>query len=341
MQGTELMPTLTIHSIGPGVIVQDLGRPGWTAQGLSTGGAADRLAILEAAASLGTPPQAGLEMMGFGGVFSTDADTRIVLTGAHMQATIDDGPAPHNTTILLRAGQRLNIGGAKHGTFGYLSFAGGIQTDLVLESRSTHLTAGIGAVLQAGTTLPIGADSDTTSAPMRLTTDDRTTGGTIRVMPGPQTAFFSDDTKATFAQTTFIRSPRGNRQGVRLDHDGAGFSLDGALNITSDLIVPGDIQMTGQGVPYVLLSECQTIGGYPRIGTVLPADLPKLVQAAPGTKLRFAFISLADADATAVSDTTLLANLRKDCQPMIRDPHDIVDLLSYQLISGVTAGNDP
>ena len=81
------MPTLTVHSVGPGLTIQDLGRQGWKAQGLSTGGATDRLALFEAAALLDTKPtQAVIEMMGFGGTFSTDATTRIALTGAQMQA---------------------------------------------------------------------------------------------------------------------------------------------------------------------------------------------------------------------------------------------------------------
>jgi allophanate hydrolase len=336
-----MMPNLTIHSIGPGVTVQDLGRPGWTAQGLSTGGAADRLAVLEAAAILETRVQAGLEMMGFGGEFSVDSDTRIALTGAQMQASIEATPVPQNTSVLLRTGQILTIGGAKQGVYGYLSFAGGIDTPPIMDSRAAHLTAAIGGILTAGMTLPLGKDPTPLAPPLRLNSSDRCAGGAIRVMPGPQTNYFDANTRARFTQTQFTRSPRGNRQGVRIDHDGEGFALSGGLNITSDLIVPGDIQMTGDGVPYVLLAECQTIGGYPRIGSVLPADLPTIAQSAPGTKLQFDFVTVQEADESAVSDKATLNALRSLCAPIIRDPHDIADLLGYQLISGVTAGNDP
>jgi allophanate hydrolase len=335
------MPTLTIHSAGPGMTIQDMGRPGWKAQGLSTGGATDRLALLEAAALLGTKPtQAVIEMMGLGGTFSTDKDTRIALTGAVMQASIDGTPVPHNTTQFLPAGAKLTIGGAKQGVFGYVAFAGGITTPPIMDSRATHLTAGIGKRLEAGDTLSIGKDPDRMRPPMKLASDNRFTGGTIRVMPGPQTDYFSEQTRATFTQTTFNRSPRGNRQGIRLDYDGTGFPIEGDRNIVSDLIVPGDIQMTGDGVPYVLLAECQTIGGYPRIGSVIPADLPKIAQAAPGTPLQFQFLTTAIADATAISDAATLRQLTQMCQPMIRDPHDIADLLRDQLISGATSGDD-
>ena len=335
------MPNLTVHSAGPGVTIQDLGRPGWKAQGLSTSGAADRLALFEAAALLQTAPtQAVIEMMGFGGVFSATHPTRITLTGAQMQAYIDGTVIAPNRPHILRAGSKLTIGGAISGVYGYLAFAGGITTPDIMDSRATHLTAGIGKRLEAGDTLPLGPDPDLISPPVTFTPENRFRGGTIRVMPGPQTDFFAPETQTNFTETQFTRSPRGNRQGIRLDYDGSGFPIEGGLNIVSDLIVPGDIQMTGDGVPYILLAECQTIGGYPRIGSVIPPDLPKIAQAAPGTALQFQWLSLNEADATAIPDTTLLKQITRMCQPMIRNPHDIADLLSYQLISGVTPGDD-
>lgn len=335
------MPHLTIHSAGPGLTVQDLGRPGWQAQGLSTGGAADPLALLEAATLLGaTPTQAVIEMMAVGGVFSVNEGMRIALTGATMKADIDGHPIASNTTHFLPSGAKLTIGGVKKGVFGYLAFAGGIATKPIMQSRATHLTAGIGKRLCAGDTLPVATDTDRMRPPQKIKPDDRFSGGTIRVMPGPQTDFFDAETLSLFASTPFERSPRGNRQGIRLDYEGSGFSTTGGLNHVSDLIVPGDIQITGDGVPYVLLAECQTIGGYPRIGNVIPLDLPKIAQAAPGTKMQFQFMTLQEADATATSYETTLRSLAHICQPMIRDPHDIADLLRYQLISGATPGDD-
>ena len=335
------MPALTVHSIGPGVTVQDLGRPGWTAQGLSRGGAADRLAVLEAAALLGADPGfALLEMMGAGGVFSVDAPMRIALTGALMQASIAGKALSPNTTHLLQAGERLTIGGARQGVFGYLAFAGGITTAPVLGSRATHLTAGLGRPLAAGDVLPLGADPDSAAAPRRLDPAPRFDGGMIRLMPGPQTDLFDAATRAAFLAATFQRSPQGNRQGVRLDHASARFAATGGLSVTSDLIVAGDVQLTGDGVPFVLLAECQTIGGYPRIGTIIPADLARIAQATPGSALQFTLLDLAQADATARPEAAQLRDLRNACQPVTRNPHDIADLLGYQLISGVTAGRD-
>ena len=335
------MPVMTIHSAGPGLTVQDLGRPGWKAQGLSTGGAADPLALLESAALLGVKPTgAVIEMMGFGGTFSVSEGTRIALTGAVMQADIDGDPLPHNATHFLPAGSKLTIRGAQKGVYGYLRLAGGILTEKIMDSRATHLTAGIGRRLRSGDELPIGPDKDRMRAPQKLPPADRFAGGMIRIMPGPQTDFFDQATQEAFCATQFRRSLRGNRQGIRLAHDNGSFGTTGGLTNVSDLIVPGDIQITGEGIPYILLAECQTIGGYPRIGSVIPADLPKIAQAAPGTPLQFSFLNVAEADATATSLDASQRAITKKCQPMIRDPHDIADLLGYQLISGATPGDD-
>lgn len=335
------MGQLVVHSAGPGVTVQDLGRPGWKAQGLSTGGAADPLALFEAAALLGTDPRdAVIEMMGFGGTFSADRDIRFALTGARMQARIETEAIERNITYVLHAGEKLIIGGVMEGVFGYLAIAGGIATDPILESRATHLTAGIGGRLADGDVLPLGEDPDTQRVASKLPGNDRFHGGTIRVMPGPQTDLFSAETRAAFTAQTFQRSPKGNRQGIRLSYEGTPIATEGSLTHVSDLIVPGDIQIAGQGVPYILLAECQTTGGYPRIGSVIPEDLPKIAQAAPGTPLNFTFLTVEEADATALSGKARMSQLAALCAPLVRDPHDIADLLRYQLISGATPGDD-
>lgn len=335
------MPTLTITQAGSGLTVQDLGRKGWTAQGLPVGGAADPLALLEAAALLGGDPQnAVIEMMGYGGTFTVDEGTRVALTGAVMQAEIDGTPLRHNSVHFLPAGAKLTIKGAVQGVFGYLAFAGGIATPKVMGSRSAHLTAGIGRRLVTGDTFALGPDPDRARAPCALPTDARLHGGEIRIMPCPQTDFFGQYARDQFTRMQFRRSTRGNRQGIRLEYDGDGFAPDGGLSHVSDLIVPGDIQITGAGVPYVLLAECQTIGGYPRIGSVIPADLPKIAQAAPGTPISFRFLSVEEADRTVITPAQALRNLKQACAPIVRDPHDIADLLRYQLISGATRGDD-
>lgn len=335
------MSLLSVHRAGPSMSVQDLGRHGTLQLGLSRGGAADRLALIEAAALLGQRGvQAAIEMAGMGGAFTVDTPTRIALTGAPMRTTLEGTPLSWNAAHLIPPGAMIEVGPATRGTYGYLSLAGGLATPEILGSRAAHLHAGLGHRLKPGDTLPFGPDPDMTAPPMRLDPDDRFSGGTVRIVEGPQTSLYSGETRARFEATEFTRSTHGNRQGIRLDFDGTPFQADGQLGIVSDAIVPGDIQMTGDGIPFVLLPECQTIGGYPRMGAVIPADLPKVAQAAPGAKLHFEFLTFEASDKLLISDVHQLVDLRKRVQPMRRDPNDISDLLSYQLISGATAGDD-
>jgi allophanate hydrolase len=112
------------------------------------------------------------------------------------------------------------------------------------------------------------------------------------------------------------------------------------LSLVSEIVQPGDIQLTGDGAPYVLLAECQTTGGYPRIGTVLPCDLPVVAQAAPGARLRFRFVAIEEALAASPSEREVLERLRREVRPVVRGAEEMADLLSQQLISGVTAGDD-
>lgn len=324
--------------------VQDSGRPGHQAQGLSRGGAMDRQALIEAAALLGvdTPagtPLAGIEMAAAGGSFSVDEPTRIALTGAPMVATLDDAPLRWHASHLVQPGQQLRIGGAQAGVYGYLTPAGGIATPEWLGSRAAHLTVGIGAQLQAGDALPCGDDPDPEHPGRVIDAVQRFNGGTLRVMDGPQTGLFDADVLAAFYGCDFTRGARGNRQGVQLESD-ARFTSDHAAGLASDMIGPGDLQMTGDGVPYVLMAECQTMGGYPRLGQIIPADLPAIAQAAPGTRLRFTRLDVKQADALYRTDAALLREASARCRNLIRDPATIPDLLSYQLVGGVTAGRE-
>ncbi len=332
--------TLEILSCGPSVTVQDLGRPGYLAQGLTRGGAADVTALHEGAALLGQPPSlAALEMVGMGGSFRADADLRIALTGAPMTATAGDAPLAWNASHRLPMGTILKIGGAKRGNYGYLHVGGGIDAPVMMGARGAHLSAGLGRAIAAGDTLPIGRDKGSTTG-MTLPVADRFEGGRIRIIASMQTSQFDPETLARFGETTFRRDPRGNRMGVRMEHDSAPFTAADQLTILSDVIVPGDIQIAGDGAPFVLMCECQTTGGYPRIGTVLPCDLARVAQAAPGTALHFEMIELEEARSLQLRADAALAGLARDVTPLVRDPHDIRDLLSYQLVSGAVSARE-
>lgn len=331
---------LIVHRAGPGVTVQDMGRPGWLAMGLSRGGAMDRLALAEGAALLGQDGAlAALELAGMGGVFEATEDMRIALTGAEMEARLEGERLAWNASHRLPAGARLEIGGARSGSYGYLHVGGGIDAPQVLGARSAHLTAGIGAPVAVGERLPVGPDRGGPVG-MTLTPEPRFAGGAVRLVPSLQTEIFPAEELARFEATEFRRDARGNRQGLRFLPEGEGFHPPGGLTILSEVIVPGDIQITGDGTPYVLMAECQTTGGYPRIGSVIPTDLPRVAQTRPGDRLTFRFITLEEAVAIERAERARRSRLASEARPLVRDPHSIADLLSYQLIDGVTAGDD-
>ena len=328
------MRGLIVHTAGPGVAVQDLGRPGFLAMGLTNGGAADLRAVHEGAALLQQSPSlAVLEMVGTGGAFEATEDLRIALTGGVMTADVDERAIAWNASHAVPKGARLTIGPTRTGTYGYLHVGGGFATTVSIGARATHLSCGLGALVAAGDVLPAGPDTRH-DVGMTLAPDARFTGGTVRVVPSMQTEDFDIAIRDRFEQTEFRRDPRANRQGIRMDSDGEGFSNPKALSIVSEVIVPGDIQITGDGTPFVLMAECQTTGGYPRIGTVLPCDLPRVAQAPAGTSLRFAFVTLEEGAAIQARANSDLAKLPAAATPLVRDPSTMQDLLSYQLVDG-------
>lgn len=334
--------SMTILNAGPALSIQDLGRKGYLTYGLTRGGAADVLALYEGAALLGQGAElAAIEMVGMGGTFQSDSDTVIALTGARMTATLDGEPLVWGASHAMPAGAKLTIGGVSAGTYGYLHVAGGFAVEPLMGARSSHMNAGIGRVLKTGQSLPLGPAKGARSGYV-LPPGNRLSGGDIRIVPSIQTDKFSQETRDRFVNTAFTRDPRGNRQGVRMASEGEGFFAEGGLSIVSEVISEGDIQITGDGAPYVLMCECQTTGGYPRIGTVIPSDLPKVAQAAAGTALRFSFVTLEEARAIETRSRAEIKALYGRVEPLVRDPHDIADLLSYQLVGGaVSATADP
>lgn len=323
---------VTVLRAGPQVSVQDGGRAGGLGIGLSRGGAADRQGYLAGLALVDLPlGAAAIECAGLGGAFRFSVPTRFALTGAEMRADLDGQPVDGMASHLAGPGSVLEIKAITSGVYGYLTFGGGLMTEVVHGGRGYHRIGGFGQPLAEGDALPLGPDAGIGAAPHRL--PKRAESGAIRVMPGPQTAIFPEAVRQNFASTTFTRSARANRQGVRLDHDGDAFSMGAQLSQVSDFISEGDVQMTGDGTPYVLLADCQTIGGYPRIGTVLPVDLHRIAQAGQGERLTFQFVTLDAAEASWMSDEAQLAAFKAQCEPRLRDPREMADLLNYELIS--------
>ncbi|MCE0504041.1 biotin-dependent carboxyltransferase family protein [Roseivivax sp. GX 12232] len=332
---------LIVHRAGPGLTLQDEGRPGYLRQGLSRGGAADSLALSEGRALLGQGAGTlALEMAGMGGEFEATEDLRIALTGAPMRASIDGARVAWHASHLLPAGARLVLGAMEAGAYGYLHLGGGVTAAPRLGAGSAHLSAGIGGRIEPGQRLALNPDPRPGATGFKIAAEPRFEGGEVRVVPSLQTEFFTPEERARFEESTFTRDARGNRMGVRFLPEGPGFASSAGLSVLSEVIVPGDIQITGDGTPFVLMCECQTTGGYPRIGAVLPADLPKVAQCAPNGQLRFRFLTLEEGLAAETRARAERKRLGARISRLIRRPEDIRDLLAYNLVGGVTAGDD-
>lgn len=285
---------------GLGNSIQDAGRFGYRHMGIAVSGFLDPCFAHCANALLGNPLTAAcLEMRALGPTLKVRrGPVRVAVTGA-LTARIERQSGAVQTldawtTARLETGDSLRLGAVAFGT-AYLAVSGGIDVPLELGSRSTYLRAGIGGIrgrlLQAGDTLPCTRpdehdDRECRAAPW---THDE---GPIHVVPGPQAGHFSREAMAALFAESYAVTPETDRMGMRLAGPVLAHRTPACADIVSDGVTPGAIQVPGNGLPIVLLADCQTVGGYPKIGTVIAADLPRLAQCRPGEALRFAAVDL-------------------------------------------------
>jgi len=324
--------------------VQDEGRVGWQRHGISASGAIDRRSMHLANALVGNPlAEAVLEITLAGPEFVVEADAvRLALTGADFPLSINDRPAAAWRAHALRRGDRVRIGTARAGMRGYLAVAGGLIVAPVLGSRSTHTRSSIGGFrgrrLEAGDEIPIGDDQDA-AAPLLCCPQPPDFGGPVRVVLGPQADAFTEEAVATLLGAAFTVSVRADRMGAELD--GPALAHRDGFNIISDGIVNGSIQVPGHGRPVVLLADRQSTGGYPKIATVVSADLGRIGQRRPGDEVRFSAVSpeeaIAIARAAADEERALIAALAPAADHAAPTTER---LLAANLISGVVSGRD-
>jgi biotin-dependent carboxylase-like uncharacterized protein len=290
---------MKVEVIVPGwsTTVQDAGRTSARAFGVGTGGAADRYSLEIANLLVGNPADAAvLEISLAGPTLHLHRAATIALCGSAIDAQAQGIALPGWRPIALPAGCTLVLGGCKQGARAYLAVDGGIDVPFVLGSRSTDLRGGFGGhagrALRTGDALPLGqprsrqVESGMDPAIASWWIDagsdlDFFESVAVRVLPG------SDATTplgALYAQE-FVVDTASNRQGLRLG--GSALRLADLRERVSEPVVPGTLQLPPDGQPIVLLADAQTVGGYPRIGHVIAADLPRLAQRRPGQRLRF------------------------------------------------------
>ncbi|KFG67392.1 biotin-dependent carboxyltransferase family protein [Microvirga sp. BSC39] len=337
------MIDLVVKSCGPMTALQDRGRFGYQGFGVSPSGAMDRRALAMANVLVGNSPDMGtIEFVNLGGAFTAEGgDLRLAVAGAGASASIDGTPLPPLTSFMLREGQTLEVGHPRTGTFAYLAVAGGLAVEPQLGSLSFHLRSRLGglkgAPLQAGSHLPCRPEVQA-GEPMQLTVDLIEETGPLRVMLGPQDDYFTPDSIRLFLESEFTISPQADRMGFQL----TGPKLEHAkgFNIVSDGIVDGHIQVPGSGQPIVLMRDRQTAGGYPKIATVISADLARFAQMRSGTKVRFRAVERDEAVAAARQLRDWIASLSSQLTP-VRFDLTTEHLLSRNLIGGTVDALSP
>lgn len=325
--------------------LQDSGRVGSARLGISRSGAMDRLALAEANALAGNPPGAGaIEMLLFGGEFAVEGGpVRIALAGASMPVALNGETVRPGCSATLAEGDTLRIGSAAAGIFAYLAIGGGLAVAPTLGSVSLQPRAGIGGLdgraLRAGDAVPLGRTEAPAGPEVQLPPTGFDPEAPIRVVLGPQADHFPPESVAAFLATTYTVSAEADRMGYRLS--GPPIAHLNGFNIVSDGLVAGSVQVPGSGVPIVMMADHQTTGGYPKIATVISADLRLLAQRRQGAAVRFEAVEVAPAQALARARAEEIAALPARLRPAAAGLPGVEALLGLNLAGEATDALGP
>jgi len=345
--------TAYLKIVAPGVFstVQDLGRSGFLDIGVPPSGAIDPVALRLANRLVGNEEaEAALEILHAGPEFIVRAQTaRIAFVGADCTIEVlqpEPVVYPSGQSLSVVAGDRVRLGAMRGNMCGYLAVAGGFAIEPCMNSLSTYVRGGFGGfkgrTVRAGDHLPLRRDVVPEGPEQWVNFNSGREGeasSKIRVILGPQDDHFSKAGLETLLNAEFAVSASSDRMGARLD--GPAIELLSHENFISDGITAGAIQVPGSGQPIILLADHQTTGGYPKIATVISADLPILGRMRPGSRLRFRSVDVETGEAAHRRHKTDVAKLIARIAPVTGQSQiDIDELYSGNLISGVVDGED-
>ena len=289
-------PVLAVREPGLLATVQDGGRRGYRRLGVPWSGPMDPQQHALANHRTGNgPDEAALEMTWPAPMMETLGEIVCAVAGAGWQALVGGRPADPEAPLELRPGQALEFRRSGNAVWAYLAVGGGIDVPSVLGSRSTYLRGGFGGMggraLRAGDVL---GRREVAHRPRRLPSPVSSPQDplVVRVIPGPQEAHFTEEGFRRLSHEVYAVTPQIDRTGYRLS--GPVIPHAAPPEILPEGVLPGAVQVPGDGQPIVLMTDGPTSGGYPKIATVVGADLPRLAQAAPGTRVRFRAVTVAD-----------------------------------------------
>jgi antagonist of KipI len=273
--------------------IQDRGRWGLQSEGVPVAGPMDPCSHRLANALVGNSPDAAtLEVTLVGPEFEFEDERIVAITGAEFAVTVDGRPVPCNVAFVVGPGSHLRFGARVRGARSYVGIGGGIDVKPVLGSRATQLVSAMGGIagraLRAGDRLPLGdvrTGGTLSTAPRTPIVPLPEGSGRVRVLLGPQAEYFLPEAVDALQSAPYLISNKSDRMGFRLQ--GPGLAHARGADIISDATPLGTLQVPASGQPILLMADRQTTGGYPKIATIISADLSVLGQLGPGDSILF------------------------------------------------------
>jgi biotin-dependent carboxylase-like uncharacterized protein len=336
-----------LRVLSPGLLttIQDRGRTGYQYLGVPVSGALDPVALAAANALVNNrPDEAALEIFYRGPALAVEAESvRVAVAGGDaLIERLEDRDADRGQrietmrSITLHRGEAIRIGAVSGSACAYLAIEGGFAIEPVLGSLSTDIRSRIGGIagraLMEGDHLPLRCGQASAMPELAFASLALATPKCVRIVAGAQRDFFTDTEFAAFTQTDYVVGANSSRMGLRLT--GRPIAHNRGANIVSDAVAPGSIQIPGDGQPIVLLADRQTTGGYPKIASVISADIPALGRLKPGDTIGFQPVTLdeaVDARRQMLADIDALASRASPAAASDLMPR----LLECNLISGV------
>lgn len=332
---------LKIVHAGPLVTIQDAGRPGNLRFGVPRSGPMDRPAFAVANAMLGNPEGAtGIEVS-LGGLTleCKDGSVTVAVAGGAFRVLIDGKPLRTWGVVTLRAGSKLAITPGPVGSWTYLAFAGRLRSKRWLGSAATHSTSSFGGgAIKPGDTLVVEEAQERSDRERELTPPAwLEPKRDIAIVLGPQDRYFSASTIEALLTAPFTLTDAFDRMGVRLA--GPSLTPSVSLDIPSESLSRGSIQVAGDGVASVLLADHQSTGGFPKIATLVSSEVDRIAQLRSKDTVRFHAVTPAQAVALVRADAHRTADLVAEAA---KPPASLLSrLLTSNLIDGVVSGAEP
>ena len=282
----------SISYAGPLVTFQDIGRPGNMRYGVSASGPMDIVSFEAANAVLGNETKQTAIEISLGGLILQchEGSITLAITGGDFLIEYQGQKISSWTVLTLQKGERLSVRAGKSGSWAYLAFSGKLNVKDWLNSSSTHSTSGFGGgVLKTGQKFTLTDASNQANRIGPILKPNFNTNDLIHAVLGPQDQYFMNTAIKIFSDSIFKVSDNYDRMGMQLT--GPKLELKSALSIPSEPVVKGSIQVSGDGIPTILLADHQTTGGYPKIATVISSDINRLVQFRSNQSVKFVLIN--------------------------------------------------